>query len=98
MTESTKHSRFPHFRITYRCKKFSVSRMNYPGNSYRRGSLSTVDLLVLNSLDQLLVKMQILLTFSTKTSYLDEEVNCTEPSPFSKASRVLSHMCAKIKA
>jgi hypothetical protein len=36
-----------------------------------------VDLQVLSSLDQLLFILKILL----KTSYLYEEVNCTEPSP-----------------
>jgi hypothetical protein len=43
------------------------------------GRLSTVDLLALTSLDQLLLTQQIL--FFYKTSYLNEEVNCTEPSP-----------------
>jgi hypothetical protein len=41
-----------------------------------------VDLL-LNSLDQLLIKMKItyVLHFFFKTRYLNEEVNRTEPSP-----------------
>ncbi len=50
-----------------------------------RGRLSTVDLLVLISLDKLLSKT--LHTFFTKTSYTNytnsytnEEFNCTEPS------------------
>ncbi len=38
------------------------------------------DLLVLNSLDQLLFIVKLLVAFVTK-SYLNEEVNCTEPSP-----------------
>ncbi len=44
-----------------------------------RGRLSTVDLLVPTSLDQLLFILKILLT--VLQSYLNEEVNRTEPSP-----------------
>jgi hypothetical protein len=44
------------------------------------GWLSTVDLLVLTSLDQLLLILETLFTFNN-TSYLNEEVNCTKPSP-----------------
>jgi hypothetical protein len=44
-------------------------------------SLSTIDLLVLNSLEQLLVILQTLFTFYYKTSYLNEEVSRAEPSP-----------------
>jgi hypothetical protein len=39
--------------------------------------LSTVDLLVPTSLDQLLLKLK---TSSHKTSYPNQEVNCTETS------------------
>jgi hypothetical protein len=39
-----------------------------------------VDLLVQTSLDQLFLILQTLLTLY-KTSYFNEEVNCTEPSP-----------------
>ncbi len=46
-----------------------------------RERLSTVDLQVLNSLDQLLFILKNLFTFFYKTSYFNEEVNCTEPSP-----------------
>jgi hypothetical protein len=45
------------------------------------GRLSTVDLLVLTSLDQLLFTLQTLLTLFYKTSYLNKESNRTEPSP-----------------
>ncbi len=45
-----------------------------------KGRISTIDLLVLTSLDQLLLKLQALLTFY-ETRYLNEEVNCAEPSP-----------------
>jgi hypothetical protein len=49
------------------------------GKSYRRGRLSTVDLLVITSLDELLVIMQTLFTFK-KTRYLTVEANRTENS------------------
>jgi hypothetical protein len=53
-----------------------------PGNPYWRGRLSIVDLLPLTSLDPLLLKMQTLfIYFFYETSYLYEEVSCTEPSP-----------------
>jgi hypothetical protein len=51
-----------------------------PGNSYWVGSISTVHLLVLTSLDQWIFKLKILFTL-LQTSYLNEEVNCTELSP-----------------
>ncbi len=44
--------------------------------SYRRGRLSTVDLLVPTSLDQLLSKWKIVCIYLQ-----NEEVNCTKPSP-----------------
>jgi hypothetical protein len=44
-------------------------------------SISTCDLLVLTSLDHLLFTLQLLFTLFQKTSYLNVEVNCTEPSP-----------------
>ncbi len=40
------------------------------GNPYRKGRISTVDLLVLPNLDQLLLKMQTLLTFLHKHATL----------------------------
>jgi len=49
------------------------------GNLNERGRLSIVNLFVLTSLEHLLLTLKTLLTFS-KTSYLKEEVNCTEPS------------------
>jgi hypothetical protein len=39
------------------------------------------DLLVQTSLDQLILNLKTLFTFFYKSSYLNEEVNCTEPSP-----------------
>jgi hypothetical protein len=47
------------------------------GKSNWIGRHSTVDLLVLNSLNQLLLLMLTLLTFS-QNSRLNEEINCTE--------------------
>ncbi len=44
-----------------------------------KGKISTVDLLVLTSLDMLILYLKYYLPFF-KTSYLNEEVNCTEPS------------------
>ncbi len=55
--------------------------LHQSGNPYLRGRLSTVDLLVLTNLVQLLWVQQTLFTFFCKTSYLNEEVNRTEPSP-----------------
>jgi len=54
--------------------------MAKPGNPYWREGLSTDDLLVLSSLDQLLLILSTLFTFC-KTVYLNEEVKGTEPSP-----------------
>jgi len=58
----------------------SVHSMLTPGKPCWRGTLSTVDLLVLTNLDQLLLIMQALFIFN-KTSCLNEEVKCTEISP-----------------
>jgi len=43
--------------------------------------LRTVDLLVLTGLDLLLFILKILFNFFCKTSYLNEEINCTDSSP-----------------
>ncbi len=45
-----------------------------------RGRLSVVDRLILTRLDQLLLVFEYYLPFY-QTSYLNEEVNCTKPSP-----------------
>jgi len=50
------------------------------GSLAEGGRFSTVDLLVLTSLGQLLFIFKISFTFFYKTSYLVEEVNRTEPS------------------
>jgi hypothetical protein len=44
-----------------------------------KGRLSTVDLLARSSLDELLFKIDNIIHVSYKTSYLEEEVNCTSP-------------------
>jgi len=46
-----------------------------------RGRISTLDLLVLTCLDQLLLIMKILFFSFYKTNYLNEEVNCTYLPP-----------------
>jgi hypothetical protein len=51
------------------------------GKSYQTGRLSTVSLLVLASLDQLFFYKENYIYFFYKTSYLNEEVNRTEPFP-----------------
>jgi len=71
-------------QILFLCRqKWSLlthcTRWALPGNPCWRGRLSTADLLVPTSLDQLLSKLKITyLRF--KSSYLNEEVNCTDPS------------------
>ncbi len=49
-------------------------------NPYRRSGLSTLDLLVLANIDQLLLILQTLFTFCKK-SCLNEEVKRTKPFP-----------------
>jgi hypothetical protein len=44
------------------------------------GRLSTVDLIVLTSLDQLLFILKLYFSIFAKKTYLNEEVNRTEPS------------------
>jgi hypothetical protein len=50
-----------------------------PGNPYWRDRISTADLLLLTSLDQLIFKMNEYFPL-LQIRYLNEEVNCTEPS------------------
>ncbi len=73
---------------------------DWPGKSYWRGGLSTVDLLVLTSLDSLLCFLKILLTFLYKKSFLVEEINCTEPSSqlVFPANRIISNLWCVAKA
>jgi hypothetical protein len=52
------------------CVCVCVLVWHVPGKPYRRGKLSTVDLLVLPSLDQLLLIVQTLFTFFTKQATL----------------------------
>jgi len=62
------------------------------GKSFWRGRLSTVDLLVLTSLDQILILLEILFTFFYKTSYPTEEINCTQPAPSVSIPLVQIHL------
>jgi hypothetical protein len=55
--------------------------LDHPWKSYKRERLSTVDLLVLPSLRSNPFGIENIFPLIYKTSYLNEEVNCTEPSP-----------------
>jgi hypothetical protein len=59
------------------CRAKKVFR-DWAGNPYLRGRISTVDLLVLISFDQLIFI----------SSYLNEEVNCTDPFPSVSVPRI----------
>ncbi len=50
-------------------------------NSYWRGRNSTIDLLVLTSLDNRLLILKSFFLLFNKTSYINKVVNCTEYSP-----------------
>jgi hypothetical protein len=52
-----------------------------------------VDFLVLNSLDQLLFENENIIYVFYKTCYLNEEVNCIEPSPSVRVpGRILAYL------
>ncbi len=57
--------------------KIAVISHNRAGSHYWKGKLSTVDLLVLTSSDQLILILKIWFIFFYKTSNLNEEINCT---------------------
>ncbi len=57
---------------------FYLCQCEWPGKYHRRGRLSTLDLLVPTSFVQLHFILKILFY---KTSYHNEEVNCTKASP-----------------
>jgi hypothetical protein len=69
----------PTVRITWH-HILPPSLMVCTGESYYRGRISTVDLLVLTYLDQLLLILKVYIYFFYKTSNINEEVDCTEPS------------------
>jgi len=69
------------FYVFFWCEQTSFQEMVRPGNTNRRGRVSTVCLLVLTSLDRQLLQLKIMFYLFYKTRYLNEEVNCTEPSP-----------------
>jgi hypothetical protein len=62
-----------------KCSTTALKPLVIPGagNPHIRGRISTIDLLVLTSSDQL----RLILCIYYKTSNLNVEVNCTEPSP-----------------
>ncbi len=55
-----------------------------------------VDLIELTSLLQLIFILTILFNFFSKLSYLNEEVNCTDPSPSSKCSMLYVFMTGSV--
>jgi hypothetical protein len=67
-TKTQKNKDFFFFRkfLQKRRKQERAEKVSEPGKSYWTGRLSTVDLLVLTSLEQLLFKSKILFTFLTK--------------------------------
>jgi hypothetical protein len=68
------------------------------GNPYPKGRISTFDLLELTSLDQLIFKMKKYFPLYYKTSYLNEEVNRTEPSPSGWCSLIVSICIVPLRA
>jgi hypothetical protein len=66
------------FEVWLRLTVWPKAALN-PGNTFRSGRFCTVDLLVLINVDQLLFILKEIFFFY-KTSYLDGEVNGTEPS------------------
>jgi hypothetical protein len=61
-----------------------------PGKPYRMGRLSTVDLHALTSLDWLVLHIEKFIYLSYKTSYPNQEVNCTERLPLQQVFPTLS--------
>jgi hypothetical protein len=59
---------------------FQLCLWSGAGNPNRRGRSSSVDLLVLTSLDQLVLMLLKYFCFLTKRVILTRGVNCTEPS------------------
>ncbi len=73
---------------TWKLFTFSVVPSIIPGNPYWRGRLSTVDLLVLTSLDQPLLKMLTLFTYKQNK----QPLSVGQPYwafPFSKSSLII---------
>jgi hypothetical protein len=68
-------------KIVYPCQVFWSSLIFWAGNPYWRGGLSTVDLLVLTSSEKLLFILNLYFFLFYETSYLNKEVNRTEPCP-----------------
>jgi hypothetical protein len=84
---SGKHSSLLQYGINYFRKKFnSTGPLHLICHRHKQGSLTeggrsnTIDLLVLVSLDQLLFILKGFFPLN-KTSYLNQEVNRTKPSP-----------------
>ncbi len=62
------------------------------GKPYWKGRISTVDLLLLTSSDRLLTILNLYFSIFYRTTFLNKEVNRTEPSPSVRVSwMVLRH-------
>ncbi len=69
-------------KVFLACSNYAHKEQTFQlGNPYRRERVSTVDLLVLPSLDPLIFIIKLFLLFYKK-SYLNEEVNRTDHSPY----------------
>jgi hypothetical protein len=75
--------------VKYFLLKFGI-RLN-AGNSFWRGRLSTVDFLELTILDQLIVLLKKIIYPFKKTSYPNEDVNHTQPSPLVRVPCLICH-------
>jgi hypothetical protein len=65
--EKSRHPHYSTYTMVYgRCDTESNDTHTQPGKSYWGGWLSTIDLLVLTSLDLLLFKLKMSFTFVTK--------------------------------
>ena len=71
--------------------------MAVPGNTYQRGRICTIDLLILTSLDQLLLILKLWFILFYWTNYLNEVVKCTEPSPSVRDRWLTSLLCSTFK-
>ncbi len=74
-----------------------LSKIKNAGNTCLRGWVSTIDLLVIPCLLELLLNIA---NIFYKTSYLNQEVNCTEPSPSVRGpcKKVILRDCPRYKA
>ncbi len=77
---------FVHMPTTVQVRGGAYSNSMQNANGFTReallrGRISTIDLLVLTNLDQLLSILKLYFSVFTHQPIFNEEVNCTEPSP-----------------